>query len=214
MKNTNYFKFLVNKTIGFVLFFFLISCSPPTTTDPTVDPATFFSITYIATESEGINLTTPWTPVQGQFLMKFTQSTDPAANGSGTFIMHYTSYLEPQLCPFNQNCVCSGGTDGVFTVYDPNASPTPTSSAVPYSPTTTYTPTTNGSSSTIVDPNDPTIAIIYTYNFNISISESNLTSGCKPEANRLLQIVRFANGDLIMTNGYRYQLLTPVVIGN
>lgn len=174
-----------------------------------VDPADFFNIVYRATAVRDIGATT-WQPVQGSFQVQFSQSSAT----SGTYKMIYTSYLEPQFCPYGQNCVCSGGIQGSYaTPGDPEVS-TPQ----PYNPMDAYS--APGGSGTTVDPTAqidpstglPVVSKIYTFLFNISIDIKSMSSGCKPEADRQIKIVRFSNGAAIMTNDYREQYIVPVVI--
>jgi len=195
-----------------------LGCSIAAVPDPTV-VAKFFDIVYFATGSRDPTSTGPFTPVQGLFQVKFSQD-QTTTSDNGTFTMHYTNYEEPQFCPFNQNCVCSGGTSGTFTsASTTTATPSPSASAspIPYDPNSTYVPTGGTPSpSPTIDPTTglPTVATIYTYFFAIDITAENLTSGCKPESNRTLTIIRYSDGTLIMTNDYRQQFLTPQIVSN
>jgi hypothetical protein len=189
---------LISKTFLAVLscFVLFLACTPAQTTS---DPSVFFNITYIATEAKALAGST-WAPVQGKFEVQFDVDSTGA---SGTWVMHYTSYLEPNLCPYGENCVCSGGLSGSFVT----SSPTPTPSSSTYSVSDPYSgsdpsPTPSPSASSSID-------LIYSYSFDITITNQSLTSGCRPEANRTVTFDRFTDGTMIMVNSYRDQLLEP-----
>jgi hypothetical protein len=181
----------------FLCFLCISACTSPQTS--TVDPSTFFNITYIAIDYEALGGST-WYPVQGKFEVQFDVDSTGA---SGTWVMHYTSYLEPNLCPYGENCVCSGGLEGTF-ITTPTASPSPSSTS--YDPNT---PFTGDSSTPSPSPTSSSIDLIYSYSFDITITTQNLTSGCRPEANRTVVFDRFTDGTMIMVNSYRNQLLEP-----
>jgi hypothetical protein len=203
------------KKIGLIasLLIMVLQGSCTQTPTSTADPTKFFDITYIVTESSVDEVN--WTPVQGKFEILFNQS-QVDQEFDGNYTLHYTSYLEPQLCPFNENCVCSGGDAGTF-IQDTTATPAPAASGVPYNPLTPYVPT--GTSAGTVDPTSvidpttglPTVASIDVFFFDITIAELNLSSGCHPETNRTLMILRFSDGNLIMQDDYRYLYLVPEV---
>lgn len=169
----------------------------------------FFNVVYMVTKVRAIG-SSVWYPVQGIFEAQFVSSQE----NQGSFTMSYSSYLEPQFCPFNQNCVCSGGIEGSYIMPEANDSP---KTETPYNPLDPYSPTegeTENGPIVEIDPKtgEPKVSLIYTFFYDININKKSLSSGCKPEANRQIKITRFSNGEAIMTNDYREQYLVPVVI--
>lgn len=179
------------------------SCSKKDTPSG-LDDGDFFPITYIA-KSYRAPGDSVWNPVQGQFEVQFIPDSTKQA---GSYTMSYQSYLEPNFCPYNQNCVCSGGISGTFQT----GTQIPNKPSPIYNPNDTYSPDNGGS--TLSTPVDPTkTSAIYTFFFDIIVTKKSETSGCKPESNRQVELIRFTSGEIIMTNDYREQLLVPVTTG-
>ena len=164
----------------------------------------FFDLVYVATQYRAPG-TTAWSPTSGLYKIQFLQ--DPAsADASGTFEMRYTTYSEPNLCPFGLNCVCSGGIDGTFAA-GPVVTP-PTGGT--YDPNNPYTPA-GATTTTNTIPTDGSVAQIYAFNFALTIQVSTLTSGCANghKFNQPVLIYRFANGELIVTNDTSQLYMIP-----
>lgn len=167
----------------------------------------FFDIVYVSTQYRAPGGTT-WFPTSGLYEMKFLQDTTEGASAiGGTFSMHYTSYLESNLCPYGENCVCSGGLTGLFTDGPKLAEPT----TGPYDPSTTYNP--GGESGAGTAPTDSNVSKIYTFNFSLNFQVNTLTSGCANghKFNQPLKVYRFSNGDLIVTNDTSQLYMTPEI---
>ena len=195
---------------GSLVLILLSSCGVnPDVTATIIDTNAFFPIVYYAVTSRDIGGST-WVAVQGLYEIQVISNSD---NASGTFTFHYTSYLEPQYCTTGKSCICSGGAAGNFTI--PGAGDGATTDQ-PYNPLDPYiadggTGTQIAGSQNTTDPltGQPTTAIIYSFTFAITITDRNLTSGCKPEADRTIQMLRFSDGSIVMTNSYRELYLTP-----
>jgi hypothetical protein len=165
----------------------------------------FFDVVYVATQYRVPGSST-WFPTSGLYEMQFLQ--DKAAKTvGGTFLMHYTSYLESNLCPYGYNCVCSGGITGLFTDGTTKAQDT---SGQPYDPNMPYD---SGGGTGSTTPTDSSISKIYSFNFALNIQVVNLTTGCANghKYNQPVRIYRFSNGDLIVTNDTSQLYMTPEI---
>ena len=175
----------------------------------TLNQAQFFDIVYVATQYRAPGETT-WFPTSGLYEMKFLQDSGENASAvGGSFSMHYTSYLESNLCPYGQNCVCSGGLTGLFS-----DAPKPTDPIVaPYDPNSTYNPDGGTATATGTAPTDSSVSTIYTFNFSLSFQANTLTSGCANghKFNQPLKVYRFSNGDLIVNNDTSQLYMTPEI---
>jgi hypothetical protein len=173
------------------------------------DPGTFFNVVYQSVTTRG-ETNSSWVNTLGIYQVQFKQLTSSAP---GTFTFFYSSYTEPQFCPYGTLCVCSGGVSGTFTVLSLDNNTTPATG--PYDPMTPYLSQTD--STLNVDPlggTDPTTgesyAKIYAYVFQLTITTRNLSAGCKPEVDRPVRLVRYSDGKLVMINDFRELYMIPV----
>jgi hypothetical protein len=166
----------------------------------------FFDVVYVATKYRAPG-TSIWYPTTGLYQLQFLQDLKNT-NPGGTFAMHYTSYLESNLCPYGLNCVCSGGITGTFSDGTPIAK---TNSGGNYDPNTPYVPDGTSPSNTGTPPTDPNVSQIYVFDFALNIQVSNLTSGCANghKFNQPILMYRFSNGDLIAINDTSELYMTP-----
>lgn len=177
--------------------------------DP-ADPSLFYNIVYIALYSRSPG--GQWFPVQGEYRIKFTQDTSGETT-NGSYVMAYSSYLEPQFCAFNMNCVCSGGISGGFTDVTNEETATDTTNQ-PYNVFEPYNTDSNSSNAGAIDPSTglPSVEVIQRFKFNIKVENSALSFGCKTESDKTIQLLRFKNGSVVMNNDYRDLYFVPVVV--
>jgi hypothetical protein len=169
----------------------------------------FYDVVYVATQYRAPGTGT-WFPTAGLYQMQFLQDTTQQTV-TGTFAMHYTSYLESNLCPYDENCVCSGGITGSFSDGTPAA--TATDTTAPYDPWTTYVPTGSSTSGSTLDS---TTDQIYVFYFALNIQVTDETVGCANghKFNQPVVIYRFSNGDLIVTNDTSQLYMVPQTTSN
>jgi hypothetical protein len=202
---------LHHKILGLVLTLStLFFCGCAKKFDP-ADPTLFYNIVYIALYSRSPG--GQWYPVQGEYKAKFTQDTSGETT-NGTYVMAYSSYLEPQFCAFNVNCVCSGGISGSFLDVTEEDQETVDTSEQPYNIFDPFDPTATETTAGTIDPATglPSIEVIERFKFNIKIENSALSFGCKPEADKTIQLLRFKNGSVVMNNDYRDLYFVPLVL--
>jgi len=203
------------------LFFLVLGlgwgCSPVTNSDNDADPTQFFNIVYIAEDSTSI-YANDWISVEGQYEFQFTPevTTDSTGNQQtvgGNFTFYFNNYLEPQLCPYGEDCRCSGGVQGTYIdVTDQQSTTTsPSASPSPYNANEPYTPSTPGASPT---PEASSEAIIYTYYFQITVGSSALGTGCPNESNRTLELIRYSDGSIVLTDWDKAEFFEPLVTNN
>lgn len=184
----------------------LFSCGKQEKEDPNLDNSIFFDITYQTTATR-IESITDWTANQGIQEMRYFIDTinvegvdcTPTEN-SGCFRFHFNSYKEPQL--FNTG-FCSGGFEGTFTLREELTSQDDEDTAdQPYNPLNPYNPpSSSGGDDTEIDEENR----VYTYVFDLQVhpSRRSMSSGCtsiSPLDSFTLRIIRYPNGDLIVTN--------------
>ena len=203
-------KSFLGKILALILVCSVLSCSPKEekTDDYDDRQAQFFKVVYLTQASRAIG-SNSWIVVQGDFRLKFERSEgqDTTDSSSGNFTIHYTAYRETQL--FN-NGLCSGGYQGTFTLSETLATSTESSPTGPYNPLDPYNPgTTTSTSSTSTDEEDITR---YVFLFALTVPTNNdisLSASCTPmhpgtaPATKSLRVIRFANGDLIVTDSVR-----------
>lgn len=167
-------------------------------TEDGLDPnATFFDVVYQVRASREIG-TASWIAVSGIQRVKFLR-TVVAEDGteSGNFTFQFTSYKEPQL--FNSTA-CSGGFEGTFATQPTTSTPTDNGGGV-YNPQDPYDPGNTGGSG-----DTETTQSSYYFGFNLNVTRRSLSSGCtsvNPLSSFSLIVIRFANGDLQITNSSR-----------
>lgn len=175
-------------------------------TDTTTEAGLFFDIVYYTKAVRQIN-TTSWNTVQGVQRFKFTLDTDESGSslGTGHFVVQYDAYKEPL---YNAG-TCSGGYEGSFTVQE-STTDTTTDPNSPYNPLDPYnsgdsTPPPSSSTDTgTTDGTDETT--VYYYIFNLTVEDDSFSAGCTtvaPQTSFSLRIIRYPNGDLIITNDSR-----------
>lgn len=180
----------------------LVSCGKKEEEDETVDQAIFFDIAY-STQASRIEGTTAYTRVEGTQEMLFVPDTgdDSTASNSGKFMVSFQNYKEPQL--FNTG-VCSGGYEGTFTMNETAVTDEDTTDAEePYNPLNPYDPEVADGDTSEEDEDKEKV---YSYIFNLAVTRRSLSSGCtslSPLDAFSLRIIRYPNGDLIITNPSR-----------
>jgi hypothetical protein len=212
MKNFSTLKYLVTTL---VLASMLVSCGKKNNTDTTTDDSgLFFNIVYYTVASRSIG-TSGWTTAEGKQRYKFNSDVDSTgtATGTGTFVMQYDAYREPQL--FNAG-TCSGGYSGSFSFQQATTVTTPDTDA-PYDPSTPYSDGSTGTSdpftgntdpgTTTTNSNDPCFnKQPTTFVLSLSVEARSLSSGCTayaPQDAFELRVIRYCNGDLVITNASR-----------
>lgn len=187
----------------------LSSCGKKEEKKEGVDDSVFFDITYF-TQASRIEGTTAYTKVEGsQEMLFFIPSigvegincvNEDDAN-SGCFRVSFQGYKEPQL--FN-NGVCSGGFEGTFTLRQVETTVSDTTDAnAPYNPLNPYQ---KPPEDTTEEEEIPEEEKIYSYVFDMTVLRRSFSAGCNtvnPLDNYSLRILRYPNGDLIMTNSSR-----------
>lgn len=193
--------FIKLNLILFLSGILLVGCNKKNEEIDEEQNARFFDIVYqvIATRETS---THAWVNVAGTYQIKFNQQNST----QGTFTFFYQNYREPQF----SNPVCSGGITGNFDQTNTgDSSSSGGDDDEPYDPSTPYP-----NPGEIESPTDPgsseDVAEIIFYNFNLNITGRDLDASCRLEANRSIQVYRFAIGDLIMKNEYRELYLIPV----
>lgn len=188
--------------IGYYLNFILIlilvvgckaqtsSTDTTTTSTNTGDPdAVFFDVVYKTIASRLIG-STSWINVEGIQRYKFDKI-DPTVTSSGSFIVAYSSYKEPQL--YNNN-YCTGTVNGTFSVVQTDSTSTSSTNTI-YDPSTTYVPDQTST--------DTSSQNFYSFNFAMTVASKSLSSGCgttiNPLASYKLNMIRFYNGDMIIS---------------
>lgn len=201
-------------SLNYKIIFFLIlslglsSCGKKDEEDTTVDNSIFFDITY-TTQASRVEGTTTYTRVEGtQEMLYFIPNINvegvdcTGTETSGCFRIAYQNYKEPQL--FNPG-VCSGGYEGTFTLRETTFTPEDENDAnAPYNPLNPYQPPSSGG--TEEDEEIPEEERIYSYVFDLTVLRRSLSAGCNtvnPLDNFSLRIIRYPNGDLIVTNSSR-----------
>jgi hypothetical protein len=181
---------------------FLVSCAKKDDDEEVFDAGIFFNIVYQTQASRQID-TTSWTTVQGKQRFKFDPDVDDTGTdtGSGNFTVQYEAYKEPQL--FNAG-TCSGGYAGSYTVVITTGSGDSNSLDGPYNPLNPYNP-----GETTPDQTDGETAdedIVYNYLFTLTVDQRSFSTGCtayQPQDSFQLRILRYPNGDLVITNASR-----------
>ena len=200
-----------HKILGTILIFFNILTAGCSKQYDPADPDLFYNIVYIALYSRSSS--GQWFPVQGEYKVKFTQETEGETT-NGTYIMSYSSYLEPQFCSYNINCVCSGGISGSF-IDVTEEEPIEDTTKNPYN---VFDPEDSTSTEfDVADTIDPTtglpiVELIQQFKFDIIVENSVLSLGCKPESNKSLLLLRFKDGSVVMRNDYRDLYFAPLVL--
>lgn len=197
-----------------VLASLLVSCGKKENKDTdTDDTGMFFNIVYytVATRSIG---TSSWTTAEGRQRFKFNSDVDTTgtATGSGTFTVQYSAYREPQL--FNAG-TCSGGYSGNFS-FQESGSTEEIDPDAPYDPSNpyndgssggdTYTGNDGGTGGT-TNSSDPCFnAQPNIFILSLTVDARSMSSGCTtyaPQDSFELRVIRYCNGDLVITNSSR-----------
>lgn len=192
-------KFIKNNLIIILMALVTISCTQEKT-EEVDDNGFFFDVVYQTTATRE-NPNKAWIGVNGIMQMKISQSTD----SEGTFIFFYQNYKEPQFV-YN---ICSGGFKGNFSFPD-DSTTTPDDPA--YNIMNPYVADTgSGTTTTTEDPNATPVDQINNYKLQLSITFRSLDVACRPEADRIIAVYRFTNGDVIVKSEYRELLMRPVL---
>lgn len=201
-----------------ILTTLLVSCGKKNTTETTTDDTgQFFNIVYYTVASRTTG-SSSWTTAEGKQRFKFNSAVDTTgtATGSGDFTVQYEAYREPQL--FNSG-TCSGGYKGTFT-FQESTSTTPVDKNAPYDPTSPYSDGSTGgdtftgntgdttSTSNNNDPcfNKQPTTFILSLAVDTGPTGRSLSSGCTavaPQNTFQLRVIRYCNGDLVITNSSR-----------
>jgi hypothetical protein len=192
----------------------LVSCTKKEAEETEVDDqGQFFNIVYytVASRTSG---STSWTTAEGKQRFKFMSEVDSTgtATGGGTFTVQYSAYREPQL--FNSG-TCSGGYSGDLTFQESSTTETPDEDA-PYDPSNPYSDGSSGGDEFTGNEDDaageensddpcfnkqPTTFIL-----SLTVKNRSLSSGCTavaPQDRFELRVIRYCNGDLVITNSSR-----------
>ena len=203
-------KFLISKFKILLTIFLVLSISScaKKEDDEEVDVdqgSQFFNIVYI-TQAVRIVGDSAWVRVEGSQRIKFSYAEGEENNTSiGDFIMQYANYKEPVL--FN-NTLCSGGYSGGFTLEEILETSNPCETC-PYNPLDDYdsgTTEDDGSNTTVDPETGEEIVSNYTFLFTMTVDARSFTSGCSqvnPQDSFQLRVIRFPNGDLVVTNASR-----------
>lgn len=166
--------------------------------------AQFFNIVYI-TQAVRIIGDSAWVRVEGNQRVKFSYAEGEEDNTSvGEFIMQYSNYKEPVL--FNST-LCSGGYEGGFTLEEIIETSNPCETC-PYNPLDPYdSGTQDDTTSEEIDPEtgEPIVSN-YKFIFTLTVDARSFTSGCSqvnPQDSFQMRVIRFPNGDLVVTNASR-----------
>lgn len=179
----------------------------------TDDTGLFFNIVYytVASRTNGSN---SWTTAEGKQRFKFISEFDTTgtATGSGTFTVQYSAYREPQL--FNSG-TCSGGYSGDL-VFQEDSTSAPIDDDAPYDPSNPYSDGSSGGdtftgneddTSSSNNSNDPCFNKQPTsFLLSLTVKARSLSSGCTavaPQDSFQLRVIRYCNGDLVITNTSR-----------
>lgn len=194
--------------ISFLLLTF-ISCGKKEEPNEDLDMGIFFDITYSTTGTRisGIN---DWTAIFGSQEVRFgvpslqNENIDcTATESSGCFRVSYTNYKEPQLTTTG---ICSGGYEGVFSYSREIITEEDEDTAEqPYNPLNPYQPDGGSSGGETVTPEDEE-NIVYAYSFILNVTRRSLSAGCSqlnPLDSFTMRIIRYPNGDLIVTHYQR-----------
>lgn len=190
-------KSFLNKLILITLALGISSCSPTKKSEDFDDRnAQFFDVVYIAQASR-VTGSSNWVKVQGDQRLKFFKSSGQEESdfAGGNYTVHFTNYKEPQL--YN-NGLCSGGFTGTFTLKE-------TVDDVDSTETGPYNPMNNYDSGETQEA-DTTDTSRFVFIFTLSVSERSLSASCaplNPSDPLSLRVIRFNNGDLIVTNAQR-----------
>lgn len=190
------FKTLLLLSLSAIL---MVSCGKKSSEeDPDLEDknAEFFAVVY-KTQASRIIGSTSWIGVQGIQRLKFEKTSNSEDTSGGNFTVQFDTYKEPQLA--NQG-LCSGGFSGTFTIQD-TTEQDPVDGDEPYDPMSEYNPgITNGDATT----NDTGV---FTFLFTLNVTQRSFASGCStsvnPQDSFQLRIIRYPNGDLIVTNSVR-----------
>lgn len=189
--------FLSKIVLGFVIAG-LLSCSPKDKKSEDFEDrnAQFFDVVYIAQASRLIG-TSNWVTVEGDFRMKFSRSAgqDESDSSGGDYTTHFTSYREAQL--YN-NGLCSGGFLGTFALRE-TVDDVEGGVDGPYNPMNPY-------NSGTTNPEEETDTSRFVFIFTLTVTERSLAASCaplNPSDPLSLRVIRFNNGDLIVTNAQR-----------
>lgn len=197
-----------------LVLFTVTSCGKKEEEEEVVDNASFFNIVYVTKASREIGATS-WTTVQGFQRVKFNSAVDDsgATTGSGDFTYSFAAYKEPQL--FNSG-TCSGGFSGAFTM-QATGETSNGDELQPYNPLDPYDDGSQDLPQDSETTDEEETDIVYNYLFSLTVSDKSFTSGCtavQPQDSFQLRLIRYPNGDLILTNPSRTLefYLTPELV--
>lgn len=197
----------LGKFFALISLISLVACSAKE--DKTEDyedrQAQFFKVVYLAQASRAIG-SSNWITVQGSYRLKFDRSEGQESSDSsgGDFTVHYTAYRETQL--YN-NGLCSGGYKGTFSLVETVASSNESDQTGPYNPLDSYN---SGNPEVTEDDENDLSRYVFLFSLNIASNDDiSMSSSCTPmnpgiaPTTRSLRVIRFANGDLILTDSIR-----------
>lgn len=172
---------------------FLSACVPPAKILPSqVD---FPSITGIIYDSAGARVTgtQSFSSVSGSFVVVFNGS-----GQTGNFQFIYNNFYSPDLCPYLQECSCTGRFFGTYSRSSAPAQSTNTGNTYlspNYNPLPTPTP-----SSTSTSTNSAPSNVTTTYLSLMPSEGNNLPYPCPAASNRDVQIQIINDSTLIITD--------------
>lgn len=188
------------KGLNFLLFnllaISLIACDSSKKDEPDIlldDTVIFFDVVYKTLASREIG-TSSWYAVQGNQKIKF----DKGENNSGVYTISFDNYKETHLVQPN---ACSGGYRGTYALGDASESGDGNEDG-PYDPMDPYDPGSGGSGDD--GELDPNVVLPVAFFFSMTVTETSLQVNCStsitPQNPHTLRIVRFSNGELVITN--------------